>query len=133
MLALQNQAAFLQTFSNAFSLSAQSLLNSQTPHQEQGFRQFVKEIVTGKRQPLTKDPAKLKDLFYCFQCEQTKDAKACGGCSGMTVGVCGKTADLAVLQDLTNYWSRKMSTHLVKTNNYSAQAVDLIIEVCFFL
>lgn len=37
---------------------------------------------------------KLPDML-CFQCEQTRDAKGC-----KTIGVCGKDADVAALQDL---------------------------------
>ena len=33
--------------------------------------------------------------MFCFQCEQTA---ACTGCTGKA-GVCGKTADVAQLQD----------------------------------
>ena len=36
--------------------------------------------------------AKKPDMF-CFQCEQTRDQKGC-----TTVGVCGKTPDVAALQ-----------------------------------
>ena len=33
--------------------------------------------------------------MFCFQCEQTA---GCGGCTG-NIGVCGKNADVAKLQD----------------------------------
>lgn len=33
--------------------------------------------------------------MFCYQCEQTKDQKGC-----TTVGVCGKDANTAALQDL---------------------------------
>lgn len=33
--------------------------------------------------------------MFCFQCEQTKDQSGC-----TTVGVCGKDANTAALQDL---------------------------------
>ena len=33
--------------------------------------------------------------MFCFQCEQTS---GCNGCTG-NIGVCGKTADVAELQD----------------------------------
>jgi hydroxylamine reductase len=36
-----------------------------------------------------------KPDMFCFQCEQTKDAKGC-----TTLGVCGKTPEVAALQDL---------------------------------
>lgn len=36
--------------------------------------------------------------MFCYQCEQTKDQKGC-----TTVGVCGKDANTAALQDLQLY------------------------------
>ena len=38
---------------------------------------------------------KMDHKMFCFQCEQTA---GCSGCTGKT-GVCGKTADVAALQD----------------------------------
>ena len=38
---------------------------------------------------------KMSDNMFCFQCEQTA---GCTGCTGK-VGVCGKSADVAGLQD----------------------------------
>ena len=41
------------------------------------------------------------DNMFCYQCEQTA---GCSGCTGSR-GVCGKTADVANLQDvLTGSW-----------------------------
>ena len=37
----------------------------------------------------------MSDNMFCFQCEQTA---GCTGCTGKA-GVCGKTADVAGLQD----------------------------------
>ena len=37
----------------------------------------------------------MSEAMFCFQCEQTAGCKACTGCAG----VCGKTADVAALQD----------------------------------
>ncbi len=37
----------------------------------------------------------MSNSMFCFQCEQTA---GCGGCTGK-VGVCGKNADVAKLQD----------------------------------
>ena len=37
----------------------------------------------------------MDNKMFCFQCEQTA---ACTGCTGKA-GVCGKTADVAQLQD----------------------------------
>ena len=38
---------------------------------------------------------KMSDNMFCFQCEQTA---GCTGCTG-NAGVCGKSADVAGLQD----------------------------------
>ena len=37
----------------------------------------------------------MENKMFCFQCEQTA---GCSGCTGK-VGVCGKNADVAALQD----------------------------------
>ena len=37
----------------------------------------------------------MEQKMFCFQCEQTA---GCSGCTGK-VGVCGKNADVAALQD----------------------------------
>ncbi len=42
-------------------------------------------------------PAK-EDLMFCYQCEQTKSGTGC-----TTVGVCGKTPETTLLQDLLIY------------------------------
>lgn len=40
----------------------------------------------------------MSDKMFCYQCEQTAGGKAC-----TNAGVCGKTADVAALQDLLTY------------------------------
>ncbi len=46
----------------------------------------------------------MENKMFCFQCQEA------AGCSGCTVrGVCGKTPDLAKLQDLLIYSSRGLS------------------------
>ena len=43
-------------------------------------------------------------LMFCYQCQET------AGCSGCTVrGVCGKTPELAKIQDLLIYTTRGLS------------------------
>lgn len=51
------------------------------------------------------EAAKSTDMF-CFQCEQTKDGTGC-----TTVGVCGKTPEVAALQDLLIYNLRYTSVY----------------------
>ena len=38
----------------------------------------------------------MENKMFCFQCEQTA---GCSGCTGK-VGVCGKNADVAALQEI---------------------------------
>jgi hydroxylamine reductase (hybrid-cluster protein) len=47
--------------------------------------------------------------MFCFQCEQTRDVKGC-----TTVGVCGKTPDVAALQDLLVYADKGISMYAKK-------------------
>jgi hydroxylamine reductase len=44
--------------------------------------------------------------MFCFQCEQTRDNKGC-----MTVGVCGKTPEVASLQDLLIHATKGVSIY----------------------
>ena len=48
---------------------------------------------------------KTTDMF-CFQCEQTRDNKGC-----TTVGVCGKTPEVAALQDLLMHATKGVSMY----------------------
>lgn len=45
--------------------------------------------------------------MFCYQCEQTKDAKGC-----TTVGVCGKTPEVAKEQDVLMHALKQISTHM---------------------
>ena len=51
----------------------------------------------------------MESKMFCFQCQETL---GCNGCT--TVGVCGKTADLANLQDLLIYVSKTISSVTTK-------------------
>lgn len=63
--------------------------------------------------------AKVEDQMFCFQCEQTRLRKGC-----TTVGVCGKTPEVAELQDLL--------VHVVKgTALYSYHAKQMGVKVSF--
>lgn len=48
-----------------------------------------------KRSTRQKEDMNMDNKMFCFQCEQTAN---CSGCTG-NAGVCGKTADAAILQD----------------------------------
>ena len=51
--------------------------------------------VTSKRHHLIEEREMTDENMFCFQCEQTAGCTACTGAAG----VCGKTADVARLQD----------------------------------
>lgn len=51
-------------------------------------------VILSSRDVLGKESKKKRRMF-CYQCEQTKGGKAC-----TMIGMCGKTADVATLQDL---------------------------------
>ena len=51
--------------------------------------------VISKRHPLIEEREMTDENMFCFQCEQTAGCTACTGAAG----VCGKTADVARLQD----------------------------------
>ena len=61
----------------------------------------------------------VSDQMFCFQCEQTRLRKGC-----TTIGVCGKTPEVAELQDLL--------VHVVKgTALYSYHAKQMGVKVSF--
>ncbi len=47
--------------------------------------------------------------MFCYQCEQTAKGKGCD-----TIGVCGKTSDVAALQDLLIYALQGLAVHAVE-------------------
>ena len=47
--------------------------------------------------------------MFCYQCEQTAKGQGC-----TVAGVCGKTADVANLQDLLVYKLRELSQLVIK-------------------
>lgn len=51
----------------------------------------------------------MDELMFCYQCEQTAGGKGC-----TRVGVCGKTPEIAAMQDLLIYQLRGISCYAVK-------------------
>ena len=47
--------------------------------------------------------------MFCYQCEQTSKGEGC-----TKIGVCGKTADVAALQDLLVYALRGLALYAVE-------------------
>lgn len=62
--------------------------------------------------------------MFCYQCEQTKNGTGCD-----TVGVCGKTPEVAVLQDLLMYQLKGLScwAHLARQHGVVDHEVDSFV------
>jgi hydroxylamine reductase len=70
-----------------------------------------------------------EEPMFCFQCEQTRDVKGC-----TTVGVCGKTPDVAALQDLLVYADKGISMYAKKLRemNIKDHEIDIFILKSLF-
>ena len=67
--------------------------------------------------------------MFCYQCQEAAGGKGC-----TKVGVCGKTADVAALQDLMIYALKGISVLGIKADeiNYTMEGLDrFIIESLF--
>ncbi len=63
----------------------------------------------------------MENKMFCFQCQEA------AGCSGCTVrGVCGKTPDLAKLQDLLIYSSRGLSEEATRAREEGVTVSNII-------
>lgn len=65
-------------------------------------------------------------MMFCFQCEQTS---GCAGCMGRA-GVCGKTADVALLQDELTGALVELA-YLVDDSDVSDEVWQLVVEALF--
>lgn len=68
--------------------------------------------------------------MFCFQCEQTNAGKGC-----TTVGVCGKTPEVAALQDLLVDYIKRMSwfAHILRKNfNYENEEINRLSLISLF-
>ena len=65
--------------------------------------------------------------MFCFQCEQTA---GCSGCSGK-VGVCGKTAEVANLQDELTGALIGLARSLNGAGKVEQRTSDLVIRSLF--
>ena len=68
--------------------------------------------------------------MFCYQCEQTKSRRGC-----VTVGVCGKTAEVSALQDLLMYALQGLSMHANRAINMGvnvSQECDDFIQKAMF-
>ena len=69
----------------------------------------------------------MENQMFCFQCEQTA---GCAGCTGRT-GVCGKTADIAKLQDELTGALIGLSRAISGKRRIDGKVYSLIIEGLF--
>ena len=71
-----------------------------------------------------------QNQMFCYQCEQTAKGTGC-----TVAGVCGKTADVATLQDLLVYMLRglrQLSTEASKAG-IKDEKIDLFTAEAFFV
>ncbi|RPI63823.1 MAG: hydroxylamine reductase, partial [Planctomycetaceae bacterium] len=67
--------------------------------------------------------------MFCYQCEQTAGGKCC-----TVVGVCGKDASVASLQDLLVYAAKDISRYAHRAGKLGAKdrAIDLFVTEALF-
>ena len=68
--------------------------------------------------------------MFCYQCEQTKSRKGC-----VTVGVCGKSPQVAALQDLLLYVAQGLAVCANRAINmgvYASEETNDFILTAFF-
>ena len=72
----------------------------------------------------------MDNKMFCFQCQEA------AGCTGCTVkGVCGKTPDLAKMQDLLIYTTRGLSEVATKAREEGitvSQAINTMVTMNLF-
>jgi hydroxylamine reductase len=66
-----------------------------------------------------------KDAMFCFQCEQTAQAKGC-----TAFGVCGKNPEVSALQDLLIYMVRGLSQLSLEGQKVGVQDDELDLFIC---
>jgi hydroxylamine reductase len=63
--------------------------------------------------------------MFCYQCEQTAKGKAC-----TTIGVCGKTGDVAALQDLLIHAVQGLSLYAIEARKCGVSTPDTGLFIC---
>ena len=63
--------------------------------------------------------------MFCFQCEQTSKGEGC-----TKIGVCGKTSDVAALQDLLIYAVKGLSLYAIEGRNVGVSDEELDHFAC---
>ena len=65
----------------------------------------------------------MQEEMFCFQCEQTAGGKGC-----TKIGVCGKTPEIAGMQDLLIYQLKGISSYCVKLQNKGEKIDKTIVS-----
>ena len=63
--------------------------------------------------------------MFCYQCEQTAKGKAC-----TSIGVCGKTGDVAALQDLLIHAVQGLSLYAIEARKCGVSTPDTGLFIC---
>jgi hydroxylamine reductase len=63
--------------------------------------------------------------MFCYQCEQTAKGKAC-----TSIGVCGKTGDVAALQDLLIHALQGLSLYAIEARKYGIAPPETALFIC---
>jgi len=66
-----------------------------------------------------------QEKMFCYQCEQTAKGQGC-----TTVGVCGKTSDVATLQDLLVYMLRGLSQVTLEARKVGVETEEVNVFTC---
>ncbi len=66
-----------------------------------------------------------QEKMFCYQCEQTAKGQGC-----TTLGVCGKTPDVAALQDLLVYMLRGLSQLTLEARKVDVETEEISIFTC---
>ena len=66
-----------------------------------------------------------QEEMFCYQCEQTAKGQGC-----TLVGVCGKTADVATLQDLLIYMLRGLSQVALEAEKVGVETENVHVFTC---
>src|ERR1039457_1800767 len=64
--------------------------------------------------------------MFCYQCEQTAKGQGC-----TIAGVCGKSAEVANLQDLLVYKLRELSEHIIQSGLHDEKIGVFTAEALF--
>ena len=63
--------------------------------------------------------------MFCYQCEQTSKGQGC-----TIVGVCGKTPEVAALQDLLVYMLRGLSQLTIEAGEVGIKDEEISVFTC---